>query len=461
MSPQSDDLYYDDTVHNFQQFHDEHSVVSIRHPLHDILSQAYTPRNSGTNYNNADTGDSNKIGKKLELPLCPVPSSTSQPANAAQEVSTDCESDIGTSYTNTAASNDSRRALNDGSTFLQEQKPRSQWNTLSLPDLDDRSMNHTLLYMEQYKVELLWSIISDILFIIGGISYTVLSVYDYWAYHHSATTNITTFHISIDIISPTIYLMNSVIDIRWAEAARRQLKEKQELTKVWDDARLKLRNASRSHATSSYGNDPIVDKDNQNDHQTLYFGSVWCHRIRKYTAHRRSLVAACTFGIAAAFAVVAAVCRNSFQDQANYNVDDIYINNVDNTGISWLYRTDVDTMLGVSSDQLYIISSIFSITGKRNRQWLAPSDPTRFLFDDSERLQDLGDFLFLIGSLMDASLTIFNLKHRLLLPIISSILWMIDGCLYMRSNFVKVTKLRDEENAIASTSDTHPIKFIL
>jgi hypothetical protein len=474
MSLQSDDLYFDDTLHNFQQFHDGLNVVSVRHPLHDILSQTYRRSNSAyrcgtsnnaTNYNYADTGDSNKIGKRQELPSKsspPLSSSSSQPAKGAGEVATVCESRASPSTTSSSVP---RTILNDEMTLLPERKPLSQLNTLSLPNINDRSMNHTLLFMEHYKVELLWSIISDILFIIGGISNTVLSIYDYWVYHYNATTTITTFHIAIDILSPTIYLMNSVIDIRRAESVRRRLKDKQELTKAWNDARLKFRNTSFNDITSSYCSDPYVDQDNQNDNQTLqfgnHFGNTWCHRIRKYAAHRRSLVAAYTFGIAAALAVVLAVCRNSFQNQANYNVDDIYVNYDDNTGMSWLYRSDIDTMLGVTSHQLYIISSIFSITGKRNRPWLAPSDPTTCLLDDSGRLQDLGDLLFLIGSLMDASLTIFNLKHLLLLPIISSIFWMIDGCLYMRSNFVKVTKLLDEENAIASTSDTHPNKFIL
>ena len=99
------------------------------------------------------------------------------------------------------------------------------------------------------------------------------------------------------------------------------------------------------------------------------------------------------------------------------------------------------------------------MTGKRHRPWLAPSDPNTILFNDSERLEDLGDLLFLMGSLVDATLSDLQLMHLVLLPILSSILWMVDGFLYMRSDIVKAHKLRDE--AIVSQNDTHPIKFIV
>lgn len=123
----------------------------------------------------------------------------------------------------------------------------------------------------------------------------------------------------------------------------------------------------------------------------------------------------------------------------------------------WLYS--VDSILDTVSDHVYIVSAIFSMTGKRHRPWLTQSDPNNSLNNDSDRLEDLGDLLFLMGSLVDATLSVFRLKHLLLLSIFSSVLWMVDGCLYMRSDIVKACKLSNE--AIAPQNDAHPIKFVV
>ena len=334
---------------------------------------------------------------------------------------------------------------------------RTEWGpSLSLPDIDDISVNYTFLYMEHYKVDLFWSMLSDSFFILGGLSYIVLTAWDYYIYKNTSglstddsnngNTATNRWYIAMDLIAPTVYLLNSIIDIHWAEAVRLRLLNKQGMTKIWDDARLQLYGLSftSSSVTSTY------DYSNETDVR-FCGGCTWCHRFRKYAAHRRTMMAAIFFGIAATLAVVAAILRNFYRSSVPAEYDIVL-------EISpWV--DSADSILDALSDHVYIISAIFSMTGKRHRQWLASSDPHTSLGNDSERLEDLGDLLFLIGSVSDATLSDLRLKHLVLLPILSSILWMVDGCLYMRSDIVKASKLRDE--ATTSQSETHPVKYIV
>ena len=295
--------------------------------------------------------------------------------------------------------------------------------------------------------------ISDSFFILGGISYIVLSGWDYSIYKNDISNEVTMnnssskWYIAVDLIAPTVYLVNSIIDIHWAEAVRLRLLNKQDMTKIWDEARLQLRGISFTSSSLS----STFDYSGETDVQSC-FGCTWCYRMRKYAAHRRTMMAAFCFGIAASLAVIAAILRNFFIPNIQSEFNNLH------TVSPWVYS--VDSILDALSDHVYILSALFSMTGKRHRPWLAPSDPNTSLYNDSERLEDLGDLLFLIGSLVDATLTDLQLMHLVLLPILSSVLWMVDGCLYMRSDIVKACKLRDE--ATASQSDVqHPIKFIV
>ena len=326
---------------------------------------------------------------------------------------------------------------------------RTKWGpSLSLPDLDDVSMNYTAMYMENYKVDLLWSMSSDSFFILGSIIYIVLFGWDYYNYRNDLSMNDSsnTWYRVVDMIAPTVYLMNSVIDIHWAEAVRMRLLNKQDMTKIWDEARSQFRGISLTSSGLPGTNDLGGEID-----VPVCFGCTWCYRIRKYAAHRRTKMAALCFGFAASIAVLAAALRNFVLPNLQSEFSDVHWMS------PWLYS--VDSILDTVSDHVYIVSAIFSMTGKRHRPWLAQSDPNNSLNNDSDRLEDLGDLLFLMGSLVDATLSVFRLKHLLLLSIFSSVLWMVDGCLYMRSDIVKACKLSNE--ATAPQNDAHPIKFVV
>jgi hypothetical protein len=327
-------------------------------------------------------------------------------------------------------------------------QPRTEWSNLSLPDLDDMSMNYVVLYMEHYKVDLLWSFVSDSFFILGGVSYILLTGWDCvlkWR-QDETTQKLNQLYIALDVFAPTVYLVNSIVDIYWAEYIRLQLRDKRGLTKIWEDFRLQLRGISFS-STSVASDDDVDDAPSQQN------TCEWWYRIRKHAAHRRTLAAAFTFGIAASLGVMAAVLRNWFVPSI-----------ADAAGLDpWVYR--IDGILDQWTDHVYIVSAIISMTGKRHRPWFAPSDPSfTSWWSDSERLVDLGDLLFLIGSLMDASLSDFHLDHLVLFPVLSSLLWMIDGCLYMRSDFLKAAKLDEAEFSFFGPSkriDTRPVSIVV
>lgn len=330
-------------------------------------------------------------------------------------------------------------------------RPRTEWNNLSLPDLDDMSMNFVVVYMEHYKVDLLWSFVSDSFFILGGVSYILLTAWDCvlkWE-RDETTPQTSPWYITLDVFAPTVYLMNSLVDIYWAEYIRLQLRDKRGLTKIWEDFRLQLRGISFS-STSVASDDDVDDMDAPNKPNIV---CAWWYRIRKHAAHRRTLAAAFTFGIAASLGVIAAVLRNWFVPSI-----------ADAAGLDpWVYN--IDAILDQWTDHVYIVSAVISMTGKRHRPWFAPSDPTSSSWwNDSERLVDLGDLLFLIGSLMDASLSDFRLDHLVLFPVLSSLLWMIDGCLYMRSDFLKAAKLEEAEFSMfdhGNGVDSRPISVVV
>jgi hypothetical protein len=344
-----------------------------------------------------------------------------------------------------ASANDA--AYRDNPSLPSGVQPRTQWSNLSLPDLDDMSMNYVVLYMEHYKVDLLWSFVSDSCFILGGVSYILLTAWDcllkWEGDQNTPQTNL--WYIALDIFAPTVYLLNSIVDIYWAEYIRMQLRDKRGLTKIWEDFRLQLRGISFSSTSVASDDDDIEAPSKPNK------TCEWWYRIRKHAAHRRTLAAAFTFGIAASLGVIAAVLRNWFVPSI-----------ADAAGLDpWAYN--IDAILDQWTDHVYIVSAIISMTGKRHRPWFAPSDPTSTSWlKDSERLVDLGDLLFLIGSLMDATLSDFRLDHLVLFPVLSSLLWMIDGCLYMRSDFLKAAKLEEAEVSLFDHGgDGRPISVVV
>ena len=151
---------------------------------------------------------------------------------------------------------------------------------------------------------------------------------------------------------------------------------------------------------------------------------TWWHRLRKHAAHRRTILAALTFGIAAGLNVIACVLRYFVAKD----------------------HDDTADRLDMASVYVYILSAIIAITGKRIRPWLSPS--SRNMITDSERLQDIGDLLFLIGSLGDGIMWYFMVQDQPAWSFVSSMLWLFDACFYLRSDIVMAERATSKRNVL-------------
>lgn len=410
------------------------------------------------------------------------------------------------------------------STPLQhKQPPPLPTRNRALPDIDDVSMNAVFSYMDHYKVDLFWSFLSDSCFIAGSLAYMELSIWDF-IYHGTVETEEplkNRAYIALDVLAPLVFLGNSFVDIQWATRVQQRLqKDKHRLQRHFEQHQHQQQCAAAaadsqyyeilasSPSPSSYTlptnsqptttaaadsrllleNNPDPNGWNQldkNDRSSLFafLLPLWCFKLRKHTAHRRTVWAALMFGVAASLAMSAAILRAFLLDNHN-----------DNTFMKQLRDHDnLNFTLDLISDHVYVVSALISLTGKRNRPFMAPSSImtlvnnnnnnnknngvdnsalmnrispwlTRWcggpafgaVWNDPERLEDLGDLLFLIGSLVDAVLADARWTQYLLLDVVSSFLWLLDGCLYMQSDFVKAAYLRE-----AAEEECNPSKVMV
>jgi hypothetical protein len=273
-------------------------------------------------------------------------------------------------------------------------EPLPQRN-LFLPDIDDLAMNHVFAYMEYYEFDLFWSSLSDSFFITGGIAYVTLSLWD-WIFVELEHTSYWYYALSLSV--PLIYLFNSFIDIIWAANARYTYRVKRNLKQIL-----------QPETASTILNSMLLDESNEEE------DVPWWHRLRKHAAHRRTILAALFFGIAASLAVLAAVLRFYVDQNVNVSTDG----------------------LDMASNHVYILSAIIAITGKRTRPWLTfSSHGCDNILNDSELFEDMGDLLFLIGSLVDGIMWYFEYGERPVWAFISSVMWFMDACFYLRSDLV-------------------------
>jgi hypothetical protein len=267
----------------------------------------------------------------------------------------------------------------------------------SLPDIDDNSMNHVFEYIEHYEQDIFWSYLSDLVFIAGGLIYVFLALWDV-IWPPDGIRNYYTF----DVLAPSVYLLNSTIDMEWAGRIKRRDRVKKNMKQGWEDWRF-------STASNKDQSTPIAA-------ETL----PWYHRLRKHTAHRRSIMAALTFGIAALFGAGSVLM--GYRDSA--------------VGLLWCNKLDS------VSDHAYLLSAIITMTGKRIRPWLQTSSIP--ISNNPEMLEDLGDLLFLLGSLMDAVMGDLNVDDVPIGCLVSSLLWLTDACFYLRSDVVRARQVKNK-----------------
>lgn len=274
----------------------------------------------------------------------------------------------------------------------------------SLPDIDDNSMNHVFEYMDHYEQDTFWSYLSDSFFITGGLIYVFLALWDeIWP-----PEGIRNYY-ALDVLAPTVYFLNSMIDMEWAGRVKRRDRIKKDMKQGWEDWRFST--ASNKDQSTLMTAEPLP----------------WYHRLRKHAAHRRTILAAVTFGIAALFGVGSVLM--GYRDGA--------------VGLLWCNKLDS------VADHAYLLSAMITMTGKRIRPWLQTSSIP--ISNNPEMLEDLGDLLFLLGSLMDAVMGDLNVDDVPIGCVVSSFLWLADACLYLRSDVIRARQVKNKDAEMGNT----------
>lgn len=305
----------------------------------------------------------------------------------------------------------------------------------ALPDIDDSSMTHVSAYLDHYEVDLAWSTLSNSFFLAGCMGYLIVSACAVYSTHTRRQAQITEqyswmYHFFL-VFSPIVYLINSVIDIKWARSLQAQYRAKKAMTDHWQDWRVTFLDPNAASAARSSACDTTDGAEDDPFHISSSISELspsplkrphmpWYDRLRRHVAHRRSVTAALTFGVAATFAVVAVFV--------------LYLDLPSSTQVSFY--------LNAISVHIYVLSAAFALSGKRNRPWMDLGSSVPAL-SSPERLQDLGDLFFLIGTVADLVLCDFRFDDgNPGWSLFGSLLCLLDAILYLRSDCIIAGNVR-------------------
>ena len=285
------------------------------------------------------------------------------------------------------------------------------------------------------------SILSNAFFLGGGIAYIVGTSWDWMLQGAPIDGGTNSLHFflyrSIWLLGPLIYLLNAVVDVTWALRTSRKNKRRRAL--------LKLKHSTSSGVSSAATSPATIDTADENSatSELLCTDSLPCdvpnqkkfraksrkfiRRIRRHFGHRRELSAALTFGIAALFAVAAAI-----------------------PSILQLYGEALVGKFNAASVHFYLVSAVFSVCGSRPTP-SAPGATALPWWENADTLESIGDAFFFVASMVDVILADCSFDDAILAwPIASSLLWFGDALLYLRADFVSLydTNRREEIKTI-------------
>jgi hypothetical protein len=380
------------------------------------------------------TSSSIRCDSSFRQPLAATPNQLSEESSDRQPLARTSKSSTSFVPSGVSSSLYSAADVNETSAYaaLEPSPPLYPTRNKALPDIDDLSVTQVFSYMGHYKTDLFWSFLSDSFFIAGSVAYIIISMWDFLSQGSVETEGPlrNKWYILLDVLAPLVYLLNSIVDIEWATHVHQRLMDKHKLTRHWEETAASYATLQQEVVQGEESSLAANAEDNDGS-SFLHCGiprgvPFWCRKLRKHAAHRRTVLAAFMFGIAASLAVIAAVVRTWLEYHP------------------LVQAFSIDAKLDMVSDHVYLVSAVISLTGKRNRPWLSPGPMalgTR-IWNDPERLEDLGDLLFFIGCVLDAALADARLTDLLYLAVLSSFLWFLDGCLYMHSDVVKAAQLR-------------------
>jgi hypothetical protein len=364
-----------------------------------------------------------------------------------------------------------------------------------------------------------WSIYSNTFFLSGGIFYLLATSWDYALFHSdrslsiddALTTPQRVLYEWLWFMGPLTYLLNSVIDVRWAMKVWGRDGRRRELEK------LLLGKSGRSGQTTEKENEKEKTNKNamtrwmeSNDHDagmvergemeivryhhdglsSPLFDVVEAsplsatttttpkrrklhlrrmivsptrkifHRMRKHMGHRRDLMAAVTFGIAAALSVAGAICylvstQGEFSFVIHSSRDGYHLRIDEDVLAAWAGG------LERGSIHMYLVSAVFALwrnpcrtngggcgggggTGGRVQYNGNPKSSSSWIqtwivrpFNDVDAMETVGDVFFGVASVVDVILEDSTLDDNVLWwPIVSAVLWTFDSLFYLRGDFV-------------------------
>ncbi|KAL7476523.1 hypothetical protein ACHAW6_002382 [Cyclotella cf. meneghiniana] len=387
-----------------------------------------------------------------------------------------------------------------------------------LPPLSSTTTTTTPSKEEEFD-DTAWSIYSNTFFLSGGIFYLLATSWDYALFHANRSLSIDdaltlpqrVLYEFIWFMGPLTYLLNSIIDVRWAMKVRGRDGRRRELEKLLlgkngrtgettkknnkEDTRgrtMRMGPTEYNDGMAERGEMEIVRYENHGLSSPLFdaveaspLSSTMAetvratpkrrklhlrrmivsptrkifHRMRKHMGHRRDLMAAITFGIAAALSVTGAICYLvSTQGEFSFVI---------HSSRDGYFRIDDDVLAGWAgglergSIHMYLVSAVFAL-------WRNPWRTTRGgcgggggsnggavrynghpkssswiqtwivrPFNDVDAMETVGDVFFGVASVVDVILEDSTLDDNVLWwPIVSAVLWTFDSLFYLRGDFV-------------------------
>jgi hypothetical protein len=145
--------------------------------------------------------------------------------------------------------------------------------------------------------------------------------------------------------------------------------------------------------------------------------------LRRHFGHRRELSSATTFGAAAIFGTASAI------GWATGSMDEDMVNRLE-----------------LISIHLYLVSAVFALVGRREENKVQCTGFWDF-FEDAQALENVGDSLFGIASVIDVVLSDFTFDdENPWWPVVSAVLWFLDAMFYLRGDFVVLYRQRHDGN---------------
>lgn len=286
-----------------------------------------------------------------------------------------------------------------------------------------------------------FSLFSNLFFLGGGLFYIAGSSWDVSLSKSESDPQNMLLYYSIWILGPLVYLLNSSIDVIWAirtvQADRKQRGLKRFFITAHDhaanvggegdtgrDILLALEKFDR-HATSL--DEHLIEgarlsgKRGENMKKTRPNNMM--SNLRRHFGHRRDLSSATTFGAAAIFGTA--------------------------SSIAWAAGTmdeDLVNRLELVSIHLYLLSAVFALVGRRQENTVQCTGFWDF-FEDAQALENVGDSLFGIASVIDVVLSDFQFDdNNPWWPVLSAVLWMLDAMFYLRGDFVVLYRKQQHGN---------------